>query len=755
VPASDSKAFRTEAVAARAFAVVAGVAFAAFVIGKGIPTLRHDWNWPVDRLAIPSFLSESANGWLSVGFGVASPHPTTYLIAVPLAIAMWIFGPLAALGSFAFAIGYCCVRGASGIAARWANPWPARVGIALFALFNPWVYNEVVAGHLVMILAYGGVLGLLGEMTRGQRASPVRLALWLILIEAQLQFFIVAAVASILFAFATKKWLPIFAGAVAVLPSAIGVIAERSALLHIPYGLEWQANQSVAPLALLSLGGYFAGYADRLGLASQLAVWAIVALAIVGTLAARRRRAAICSAAAAVFIYLVVAGVRGPLAVPYEWIVRQIPESGVFRELYDLAGIFAALLVLLACAATTRARFLAYCAMGAGVALCVTWILRAPGDLWVSSSAYPRASVSAPALSRVAFLPAFQPLQLRAGGGDGADPDIFVYPGAVAPINEYYPTYPVDMALGEFEQNGNEAPLRALGVSEIVDRPWFVSRSKGTIGLAAASLNAQSREAARPSHYVAGATPLVSRCDEVRMVAFDDRIADCDVFFGDAPGYGIVDPFDAQSNSIDPRTAWIDARLAFARLPSLAQGLGGTLTQSTLPHSVRAGSWLLAYVDGRLAGNGGRNLASGTGRYSWIFVPTGVDEVVCYGLCELAAQSPTLPAIPRRAPARAHAAAFDRFAPWLYAVRGADDGARLLRLNERYDAGWVALSGWRLLPHVRLDRCINGWFLTGGSASSVILVQVTALLQLIAEILGASCLVLLLKALAREPTKRV
>ena len=77
---------------------------------KGIPTLRHDWNWPIDRAAIPSFAREAFDGWLPAGLGMPNPHPTTYLISVPIASAMWLFGPLATLALLAAAIAYLCMR---------------------------------------------------------------------------------------------------------------------------------------------------------------------------------------------------------------------------------------------------------------------------------------------------------------------------------------------------------------------------------------------------------------------------------------------------------------------------------------------------------------------------------------------------------------------------------------------------------------------------------------------------------------------
>ena len=43
-----------------------------------------------------------------------------------------------------------------------------------------------------MVLAYAGFIGLLVEMLRGHNASSLRLAAWIALIEAQLQFFVLA-----------------------------------------------------------------------------------------------------------------------------------------------------------------------------------------------------------------------------------------------------------------------------------------------------------------------------------------------------------------------------------------------------------------------------------------------------------------------------------------------------------------------------------------------------------------------------------
>jgi hypothetical protein len=666
---------------------------------------------------------------------------------------MLVAGTLAALALFALAVGYCCAGAAQTIALRFGNGTLAGIGLAAFALFNPWVYNEVVAGHLIMVLAYGASIGLLGEMLRGRSASPLRLALWLVLAQAQLQFFIVAFVAALIFAIVTQKWLPVIAGVVVALPTVIGIAAERGALMQTPYALEWQANQSLYPLPLLTLGGYFAGYADRLGVAAQAAVAIFFALALCGIVFARKRRSVGVAAIAAVVVYLIALGVHGPLGALYASLVQDVPETGVFRELYDLAGVLAALILIPAAAAAARYRALQWAALAAGVALPVIWLVHPPSDWWIGAQSYPHPAVTGSPYARVALLPAFQPMRLSDGRGSGADPDLHLYPDNVAPINEYLASYPVDAALARYVQSGDVRELQSLGVQTIISRPWLVSLSNGSIGLAAVSLPSfGARPAGAAARAIAGAVPLLGACDGVRVVASPDELRSCDLFLGDAPQAAALWPLRAPNASIDPRSAWIDAQLAFARDPSLAQGIGGVLTQSRAPLPVDSNAWLLAYVRGALRDARGRALAREDGAFTWVWLPATTRNVLCDGLCELVAQTRGFPAVPlRQRVAYERALRFDAFAPWLLRVRGVS--GTLLRLNARYDREWLAFSGTHLLPHVRISLAANAWFLPAGTGD-VVLLQLTALLQLVAELAGLVYTAFLLKALFRRGTKR-
>ena len=665
---------------------------------------------------------------------------------------MAITGTLAALALFAFALAYCCARCAQIIGERFGCSPVGAVAFSAFALFNPWVYNEVVAGHLVMVLAYAAFIGLLGEMLRGRDASQIRLALWLILAYAQLQFFIVAFVAAVIFAATTRKWLSAIAAVIVALPAIVGIVAERGALLQTPYIVEWQANQSPYALPLLTLGGYFAHYADRLGPFAQAAVGIVLALAACGIVIAYTQRRVMWGAVAAVTVFVAALGVHGPFADPYEAIVRAVPETGVFRELYDLAGVFATLLLVPAAAAVARYRALQWPALVAGLALLITWFVRPPSDLWVGARSYPHPDVAGAPFARIALLPAFQPMQLRDGRGDGADPDLFVYSGHVAPVNAYLPSYPVDAALARYVQNGDTTALAALGVQSIVNRPWLVSRSNGEIGLAAASLPSQTALRSERSQSVADAAPFVGACGGARVMASPDALQACDLFVTDAPGAAPLMVARSSNDSIDPRMAWIDAGLGFAREPALAQGIGGVLTQSRAPLSVTPDAWLLAYVRGSLYDARGRVLLRDRGAFAWVWLPATNDRVTCDGLCVAVGETRAFPAVPLRArKANEAPLTFDAPLPWLIRVRGAH-GA-LLRLNARYDNGWLALAGSRLLPHVRVSLDANGWFLPRGS-NDVTLLQLTAFLQFLAEVAGIACTAFLLKALFRRGTKR-
>ncbi len=302
---------------------------------------------------------------------------------------------------------------------------------------------------------------------------------------------------------------------------------------------------------------------------------------------------------------------------------------------------------MLACAAT-----------GAFVG-CATWRLRRahladPGSFGrraISGSrraSYPHPVVAAPPFTRVALLPAFQPLALRGGGGDGADPDAHVYPGGVATLNEYFPTYPVDMALARYEQTGDDRALRALASREIVPRPWLVSQRERR--------NRLGRNLAAPTVGHGGiGSPVTSPAQRrsclpairprrrARRPARRVRL-----FFGDAGGFAPVvllraERFDRSAHRLDRRAACV-RRVS----PRSRRAWAAAHAVAPFPFRIEPTRGCSPTCAVRLPG-GPDAACEARASFAGMRFPSGVSSVTCAGLCELVAQTRALPELPRDA----------------------------------------------------------------------------------------------------------
>jgi hypothetical protein len=66
----------------------------------------------------------------------------------------------------------------------------------------------------------------------------------------------------------------------------------------------------------------------------------------------------------------------------------------------------------------------------------------------------------------------------------------------------------------------------------------------------------------------------------------------------------------------------------------------------------------------------------------------------------------------------------------------------------------VALRDWQIVPHVRVDMATNGWIFERAGSGPTFLVEVTSLVQMVAELCGLVLVLWLLKALLLDSTKR-
>jgi hypothetical protein len=738
--------------------IVTGLAFAAFLAGTGVPALRHDWVWVTGNGFFSNTWS-SLSGWTSIGIGSPRPYPSDYLLAVTNVALVAVLGTYGAFIANAFAIGAVCAAGGIAIARRFTDARAAWIAAAAFGTFNPWVYNKVVAGHIGMVLAYGATMLLLAQLSQ-ERPSAFLTGLFLLLTMQQLQFFFpLLAVVAIWTLIRRQSAYPLGVALLASMPIWIGLLFDRTYLLSIPYTQSWQADASLDPLRALELSGYFVKYADALPPAAGAACWAIAGLAVIGAIVEciRRPLRAAWLVALAVTLWLFVSGTKGALGGAYLWIVAHVPESGLYRELYDLVAFLAIGYLAAAAASVRRIPLLQWVWLPCGAALAIAWAFAPPARFWIPARDLPAISVDAPANTRYALMPPMQPLSFG-DRGDGLDPNAVVLPHNVVPLNTVQFSFPETPALAHYAFTGDDGWLRALSVATLIERSELHTDLD--------SLHMQFALPPKPFR-PPGTSRRVAAAPELELTAvpplgtLPEMPWENAVFFGDA--HGVKGPgvpanwsdaavVTAQRPSYDGVFAadgWVDVRTAFAVAPQLAQGIGGAITTNAnalLP--VDPGLETLAYIDGSLNDANGQTLARSTRGYSWL-PPLGATSVRCSGTCVVAAQSSGPPPRDRaRATRCAGAPAFRSPAAWLAVAELPPSGTCLLRYNVRFDAHWLAFAHKTRLAHVAIDSIVNGWVVPAHDGpQQVVIVEGVACVQF--AFMALAILVLIACASAR------
>ena len=700
------------------------------VLAHGLPELRHDWRFPLDARAMPAVAAGYAQGWTADGLGAPQPYPTFF----PLATVLW---PLALLGFSPLAIVALIVAGttllattaAMRIARNAGASTPATVALALVAVLNPWVFTEEVAGHPYMILAYAVVLALIAEIGR---AVPREWALGTLaaLSIIQIEFFLILAFPFAAWCVTRRRWGPLFVMIAFAAPLILGIFTEYQAIRETPYTLAWQERSSIALDQGALLTGYGPDYARsfvRVWIASSV----LALLALLGALLALRTPIERIVVLVGVSAWLFASGTRGPIAPLYRALVLHVTESGVYRELYDLIA-FVAIATVVALARSCVRRDVAFIALTAAAVLAVPWITSPVADAFVSASDLRHAAIPERPNERIALLPAFQPLSFE-GRGSGTDPDAYARDGAATPLNEWFPSFPVDVALAYAERDGDDRELAALGVTQRIERPYL--RSEISIP--------HSHRVDGGSHALPprASMPLLSfRPERAPFVALGDHPDENAVFFGDVDPRSIhaIAPSHA---TIDPMRAWVDARLAVPRHPEDGSAFGGVLTTSALPLSLPPANAVLARTDGELDDDRGRRIATPSASVRWWSLPHDARALRCHRTCVVVLTGdppPGFPAHHRDDPRQRVALPPRQLTPWL-SVATLPAGGGTLRYNVRYDAHWAAWTAGGWLPHTRIATAVNGWFVAPSSSTrQVIIVEVVAAAQAALEVLACA-----------------
>lgn len=721
-----------------------GTLVAYLVCAHGIPLLRHDWGLPQTTQAFPAAWETLFQPLLLRGFGETNPYPTAYLVGFILM--PFTLLPPAAFICFFVALATASVAGAGAAVARSLDAGTmAQVACALFATLNPWMYTELVAGHIFMVMSYGFLMWLAAEVLRPE-PRPAWLVLWSALLVCQIEFLAFVFVPIVIWFLRRHQYVALFALCVAVVPIAFGIFAHYTDIRQTPFLLEWQVSQSIAIFDALTFRGYFAQYASTFAPVAP-ALWLIAATACTLTMLAFGRKwhswpVLLVGACAA----LLATGTKWIIAPLYTFAVLHAPEVGLFRELYDLLALTAiAYTVALALAGRTH-RWASILSTAACMALTYAWVADPPYRHFVPQHLIPAQHFSGTDRERVALFPAQQPLQLRDGEGSGYDPDLFYQPGYAAPINSYFPAFPQVRALAA-AQTGDYLPLAALSVRYIIGRPYL----KDNTGAQGYEMIVSHRGAIPHSQTITRSYPMLGLvAGYPSIVSVGQSSVGNGIFYGDAKLSSRFDTVSAPRFGTNAESGWIDARLAYARYPQLATRFGGAFTFGITPLPLRPGTRdVLAWTNGTLRSDRGRIVAAASNRLQWYSIGNGTRSLVCSGACMVSGigNAPTLPA---EAPAQyPHAVDFSWITPWLVRAQIPDHPDSTLRWNIRYERSWM-LFGVRARAHVDLDQSINGWLLPRGTAAGIYLLNVSAATQMALEVFGFVLICMLLWRTARN-----
>lgn len=734
----------------------------AATLAHGVPALRHDWLWPVDRAAFVNSLANWTSGWDPSGLGRPAPHLTQYILAAPLLLIGFLFGSAAALAIYLSLIGFLIAHAARRIAARFGLSPIAALAIALLLTASPWTYNELVAGHLAMLLAYACTALLCTELLMDE--PDVRLSTLCVFgIAFQPQFFLLIALLCIARFKAVAARAGLAYGAVAFLPYVVGVTSQFRWIEMTPFAMTWERMQSVPLAAGVVLRGYFthysAGFDGPLGTTGVL-FFALMALA--APVVMRRRRVWILSAILILLLFG-AAGTSGPLSAIFVAGFRRVPAFGLYRELYDLVGLVAVGYALSAGIVFSRFPVLRWPALISASLLLVVWLVSPPSQFWVSLLDLPPPP-RVESGGRYALMPPHQPLSYD-GRGSGMDPAFMYASLAATPLNTYALEFPESNALQEQWSAGRDRALARLGTTQIICRKGFRESNAAAVVLGDAIKAAGSQTCEQPRVLISDPAPIIALQGAPHICSLCSAVGDGNIFFGDVDG-GVAEALHvplqngayvslaAPRGGADPATEWIDARLEFVSDPSLSQAFGGVFTTSSSWLSLQPARFVLVNVRGKLRARSGAIIAQDTAGYRWTPLPKNAVTARCVGRCTIALEGTPSTAPLDASPVRAQAVSWKALTPWLLLARVPAGRAQIIRYLESYDRWWVALYRGRTVFHVRLDASINGWTLPPrAQPETIVLLHESSLVQIFCELVGVAAF---LHALLRriKPTAR-
>lgn len=484
-----------------------GLILRQLLVDNRMAAFQHDWTIPSTMIGFRSAAYETFGVWLSGGLGM----PNVYGFAYPLSAA-WltlsgfvgpeeivVFTLFAALSIGAMAI---------VIALRAREPRISEFSCAVGGLFfvaNPYVVNELGAGHIAELVgyaAYAWVIAIIAsESTIPMFVAASWLAIFTTIAATQPQYGTFSLLAIVLAALtsALRVSTALIAITLALLCEA-GVITTMivsrgmNALAVDRVTLHWEEAQSRSLVEAFAGFGYAPHYAEHLygswNFPTCVAFGGIALCAFV-TLFLRMIRGEAFARMLVIMSFVGVffaAGLFGPFAFVLTFTFLHVDSFAFFRELYHFealvmltTSIGIALLI-----GSLRSRGLSFCALPA--LLILTFPVLAgraaviPRLPHAHQEAMRHAALRIAATSgtgRVLYIPLRNPMGEVLSTQFGTDPDAFPI-GSHGAIAEFQPN-PLGEHIAWLLSNDGDVHVRlpilaAYGVQFIVDRSNWTSR---------------------------------------------------------------------------------------------------------------------------------------------------------------------------------------------------------------------------------------------------------------------------------------
>lgn len=342
------------------------LAIAPMMVESGAPAFQHDWVWPLYPAQVHNFMTIGFQAWRRDGIGSPPVYPVAWWPYLLAGVACDIAGIHGGLLLYVYAPLALAASGIRLLARTLGLSTTAQIiALAVYA-GNPYVLNEIQAGHLIMLWAYALLPWV--ALYAWKEPTLVRIFASGVLIglaAAQQQFLLFGLIVHacvMLWRRPARAYLLVpvaIVAAVVCMPEwIVAAFDTGTRALDVLLPLHsWQAAQSSTLSESVRLIGYIGGYDRRLPAIILALLWVIPIAAAAGTL--RLLRAGNAFTTIAVAGIFITTGIRGPLASVWSYGFVHWHALALFRELYDggaLTALGAGVLCAIACDRITSLR---------------------------------------------------------------------------------------------------------------------------------------------------------------------------------------------------------------------------------------------------------------------------------------------------------------------------------------------------------------------------------------------------------------